>query len=251
MEAKGLRPFLLTGGFEMASRYYGVSKGVNTVTESASTTSKQLELIVDLSKSLVKSEVLQILEMLEEKILAGSFPVTTAALLYKAFYMNRGQNFTGIASGTPGYATGTVTMASVLANDTFDYDGTVFTAKTGSPGAAEWDRSLASNTLVAADLVRVFNATAATAAKAVATSALGVVTFTPVLPGTAANSFTLASSDGTRLAVSAATMTGGTEVTSGDVRLKILMSAAYKKADFAVGIQRLEEHLIKGNWPPA
>lgn len=237
----------------MASRYWGLSRGVGryTVSEASSSPGKHLEVSIDLTKNFTRPEFLQKLDEIFGVILSGPFPAATAAEVYKAWYISRGQTQRNVTGGFPTKGTGTVTNASVLANDTFTFDGTLFTAKTGSPGAAEWDRSLASDTLVAADLVRVFNATAATAAKAVATSALGVVTFTPVLPGTAANSFTLASSNSGRLAVSAATLLGGTEVTGGDMLVKLLSAGNFNPTDLMNQLDAIKDWALTHQWPPA
>lgn len=107
-------------------------------------------------------------------------------------------------------ATGTITCASVANNDTVTIQGVVFTAKT-SPSATvptQWARG-GTNTADAAALVACVNAYAPTNALVTATNSAGVVTLRAVTAGTAANSYTLASSDGATLAVSGATLAGG------------------------------------------
>lgn len=109
-------------------------------------------------------------------------------------------------------ASGTITCAAAADGDTVTIAGVVFTGETGSPGTDEFDISLASDALVAADLARCINAsTDALLAGIVSASASdAVVTVTVVQAGRLGNHITLASSNGTRLAVSAARLTGGT-----------------------------------------
>jgi len=113
-------------------------------------------------------------------------------------------------------ATGTVTCASVAAADTFTLNGVVYTAVNGAPASnVQFDMS-GSDTADATSLVNAINS--ATPAQVgvygliKARSAAGVVTLYAVTGGTAANAYTLASSNGGRLAVSGATMASGAAV---------------------------------------
>lgn len=115
-------------------------------------------------------------------------------------------------------ASGTVTLASVLANDTVTIDGVVLTAVSGTPAANQFDMS-GSDTVDAVSFVAAVAANATLASKVVATSALGVVTLTALTAGTAGNSITLASSNGSRLAVSAARLASGTNGTEYTVQV--------------------------------
>jgi hypothetical protein len=109
------------------------------------------------------------------------------------------------------YATGTITLASVLNNDTVTIAGQVLTAKTANPGANQFLVGV-SNTADAAALVAAINlSTNATFGYATATSALAVVTVSGGDAGLIGNLVTLASSNGGRLAVSGAALTGGAE----------------------------------------
>jgi phage tail sheath gpL-like len=110
-------------------------------------------------------------------------------------------------------ATGTVTCASAQALDTVTIDGVVFTAVSGTPAAGEFDIS-GTNTAAAASLVAAIASNATLDGRVVASSALGVVTLTAVEGGELGNSISLASSNGTRLAVSAAALAGGVNGTS-------------------------------------
>jgi phage tail sheath gpL-like len=108
----------------------------------------------------------------------------------------------------PAKASGTVTCASVQAADTVTIDGVVLTAVSGTPAADEFDIS-GTNTAAAASLVAAINANATLDGRVTATSALGVVTVQADQYGEDGNSVSLASSDGTRLAVSGAALSGG------------------------------------------
>lgn len=60
----------------MANRYYGLNRGQTefSVTEGAATGSTDIEIRVDLSKSLIKSEVLVKLDELIDHIIKGNWP---------------------------------------------------------------------------------------------------------------------------------------------------------------------------------
>mgnify|MGYP003572758074 CR=1 FL=1 len=55
----------------MASRYYGMDRGEiqEDIDEDSSTTSSDVEIVIDLSKSLTRAEVLEIMDMLKRRIL--------------------------------------------------------------------------------------------------------------------------------------------------------------------------------------
>lgn len=103
-----------------------------------------------------------------------------------------GNAFTLTSSGATLAVSGaTLANGAALANNQFDFIGT--NAETGT------------------DMARAVNASTTAAVKQVAAtvSAAGVVTVTSKTPGVAGNAIALASSNGARLAVSAATLTAG------------------------------------------
>lgn len=108
-------------------------------------------------------------------------------------------------------ATGTVTLASVLAADFVTINGVVYTAVAGVKANNTQFSIDGSDTVDAADLVdSITNDTRqGTLADITATNAAGVVTVTSTAIGVAGNAVTLVSSNGTRLAVSGATFAGG------------------------------------------
>ena len=110
-------------------------------------------------------------------------------------------------------ATGTVTLASVLADDTVTINGLVYTAVAGVKANNTEFSIDGSDTVDAADLVdSITNDTRQGTLKDItATNAAGVVTLTSTAIGTAGNAVTLVSSNGTRLAVSGATFSGGVD----------------------------------------
>jgi phage tail sheath gpL-like len=113
-------------------------------------------------------------------------------------------------------ATGTVTCASVQAGDTVTINGVTVTAHAATTSATLFAVG-ASDTACGDNLVTClkFAAQDALIARHVwPTNNGGVVTLTAKTPGHAGNAITLASSNGTRLAVSGARLTGGTGVTS-------------------------------------
>lgn len=60
----------------MASRYYGMNRGDNetAIAEGSSTNSKAIELVIDLTKSLTKAEVIQAIKMLTNYLIKGNWP---------------------------------------------------------------------------------------------------------------------------------------------------------------------------------
>lgn len=106
-------------------------------------------------------------------------------------------------------ASGTITAASALAADTVTVNGVVFTAVSGAGTAHQFDIS-GSDTAAAASLATKINADATLALIVSAANASSAVcTITALKTGTAGNAYTLATSNNTRLAKSAATLTSG------------------------------------------
>jgi len=104
-------------------------------------------------------------------------------------------------------ATGTVTLASFVADDTVTINGVVLTGKASPAGEAQFAVGV-SDTADAAALAAAINAHSTLSLMVVASSALGVVTLTAILPGYLGNAVTLAIS--AHGSVSAARMAGGT-----------------------------------------
>lgn len=109
-------------------------------------------------------------------------------------------------------ATGTVTLAACAAADTVTINGVTFTASSTPSGESEFEID-GDNTADAAALVAKINAhsNALITGLVTASNVLGVVTITATIPGKTGNCITLASSNGTRAAVSGARLTGGAE----------------------------------------
>lgn len=105
-------------------------------------------------------------------------------------------------------ASGTITVASIQANDTITINGTTITGKASPSGASEFD-SDGSDTVVATAIVDCINAHSSFTGIVTATSALGVVTISAYVKGVIGNCITLASSNNTRLAVSASRLASG------------------------------------------
>lgn len=104
-------------------------------------------------------------------------------------------------------ATGIATFSTIVAGNTVTISGVTFTAATAAANALEFTLG-ADDTSAAAALAVAVNAYPDVAQVVTATSALGVVTFRAVLPGTAGNAITLAKV-GSPIAISGALLTGG------------------------------------------
>ncbi len=107
------------------------------------------------------------------------------------------------------YASGTCTVASIQADDTITINGTTITGKASPSGESQFD-SDGTDTVVAAAIAACINAHSSFAGIVTATSSAAVVTVKAALKGYMGNCITLASSNGSRLAVSAARLAGGT-----------------------------------------
>lgn len=108
-------------------------------------------------------------------------------------------------------ASGTITFSSLANNDTITVAGLVLTAKTSGATGDQFNLG-ADDTAAAANAAAAINANAATDGLVVASSALGVVTVTALVPGELGNLVGLAIS--AHGSVSGALLTGGT---NGDV----------------------------------
>lgn len=105
-------------------------------------------------------------------------------------------------------ASGTVTVASVLADDTLTINNVTLTGKSSPLGESQFD-SDGSDATVAAAIVAKINAHSSLTGIVTATSSGAVVTVSAYVKGLIGNAITLASS-GATLAVSAARLSGGT-----------------------------------------
>lgn len=108
-------------------------------------------------------------------------------------------------------ATGTVTLASFVQNDTVTINGVVMTGKTSPATEAEFACGV-SDTADAAALAAKINAHSSLSLIVSATSALGVVTLTTLKPGLLGNSVTTAIS--AHGSVAAARLASGTDGTT-------------------------------------
>lgn len=108
----------------------------------------------------------------------------------------------------PVAASGTVTCAAVAAADTVTINGVELTASSTPAGEAQFEID-GDNTADAAALVACINAHSTLQYIVSAANVLGVVTITCLIPGVIGNSITLASSNGTRAAVSGARLASG------------------------------------------
>lgn len=106
-------------------------------------------------------------------------------------------------------ASGTLTLASVVANDTLTINGVGFTAKGTAAAATEFDVG-GSDTITAANAVAKINADTTLDGMIIATSSTSVITVTALVAGELGNAVTIAISRGT---ASAARLAGGTNGT--------------------------------------
>lgn len=107
------------------------------------------------------------------------------------------------------FASGTVTVASIQADDTITISGVTLTGKASPAGESQFD-SDGSDTVVATAIAACINAHSSLVGIVTASSSAAVVTISAAQKGLMGNAITLASSDNTRLAVSAARLANGT-----------------------------------------
>lgn len=108
-------------------------------------------------------------------------------------------------------ASGTITLSSHVATDTVTINGTTLTAIASGANSSQYNIG-ADDTATAVNLASTINAHTTLSTMVYATSALGVVTLTALIPGAIGNAVTLAIS--AHGSVSAARMAGGA---NGDV----------------------------------
>lgn len=113
------------------------------------------------------------------------------------------------SSSSPVQASGTITVASIQADDTITIGKTTLTGKSSPSGENQFD-SDGSNSVVAAAIAAKINAHSVLSLLGTATASNAVVTFTAHAHGSLGNHIALASSNGSRLAVSAAYLASGT-----------------------------------------
>lgn len=106
-------------------------------------------------------------------------------------------------------ASGTCTVASIQADDTITINGVTLTGKSSPSGESQFD-SDGSDTVVATAIAACINANSSLTGIVTATSSAAVVTVSAYCKGLIGNAITLASSNGSRLAVSASRLAGGT-----------------------------------------
>lgn len=106
-------------------------------------------------------------------------------------------------------ASATCTVASIQADDTVTINGVTLTGKSSPSGESQFD-SDGSDTVVATALAACINANSSLTGICTASNVADVVTISAYCKGLIGNAITLASSNGSRLAVSAARLAGGT-----------------------------------------
>ena len=150
--------------------------------------------------------------------LGGDLPASGTADKTDAFRAIA-RHFEGLAAGTAVatsvdhrvsavQAAGTVTLATVLVADTVTVGNVVFTAVASGATGAQFNQG-GTDTADAESLVSAINAHATVSKYVTASNVAGVVTLTAKVYGTIGNALALASSNGTRLAVTA--FTGGSD----------------------------------------
>lgn len=169
------------------------------------------------NSGLYKNPALSARRLLDIQIVENANSYTVRSVLAALKFVDRLEDIAFVRN-TPvsTSATGTVTLASALAGDTVTINGLVYTAVAGAKSDNTEFSIDTDDATAAADLADSVNADVrpGTLGDVSATSAAGVVTLTSDQDGAAGNATTLASSDGTRLAVSGATFSGGTTTSS-------------------------------------
>lgn len=189
----------------------------------------------------------------------GAQPIAASATF--AFLATVAANDTGSINGIAQTATalrahGTVTAASVQANDTVTVGVTVFTAVNGgTPTSIQFDMS-GSDTQTAAALVAAINAHPTASTVAVAKNAAGVVTVAALLEGAAGNGVVvLASSNNTRLAVaggvSGGKLAAGADPTTDQFDFEgtaVMTARSFARSILASTTALVVNHVEAANW---
>lgn len=230
----------------MARRYYGISRGETTPTESASTTSKGLEFSVDLALNFEKADVYVKLRELKNILLKSDWQPATAVQYMRRWGLNKGQtefNF-GTALATAASLTNqtlvyTANIAGVAGNSisvtlvdppgnnvplSIAVVGTAITVTLATDGSS-------AITTTRAQLVAALNAdTAVTALLTVAGSGATVITAL------------------TQTSLSAGALP---VVSNDDVYVDVLVSQAFDKVQALNALEAISNYIIGDIWPPA
>lgn len=230
----------------MASRYYGLNRGgENYVVESSSTTSKDVQFVIDLAIGMTRVEALLLMSHLLNSIKRGNWPILSAAGVHYLMGIDRGEFQKDITTSQSTYAT--------LTNQTLVY--TAVTADTGGNSItialvdpAGNDQALAVSVIASAISVSL------------ATGPAGAITTTRAQLVAAINAnaaaaalVSVAGSGATAITALAATnlATGAAPSISTGVWLDLDMTAGLTKSDVTTLLKKIENHIIRGNWPPA
>jgi hypothetical protein len=164
--------------------------------------------IITLNSGLYKNPALSARRPLDIEIVANANAHTVRSALAALKFVDKLEDIAAVS----GFASGTVTLATALADDTVTINGLVYTAVTGAKADNTEFSIDGTDTVDAADLADSINNDdrEGTLGDVSATSALGVVTITTTVSGEAGNAVTLAEDTGdTTISVSGATLTGG------------------------------------------
>ncbi len=230
----------------MASRYYGLNRGgENYVVESSSTTSKDVQFVVDLAIGMTRVEALLLMSHLLNSIKRGNWPILAATGVRYLMGIDRGESQKDITTSASTYAT--------LTNQTLIY--TAVTADTGGNSITIALVDPAGN-----DQVLAVSVIASAISVSLATGPAGAITTTRAQLVAAINAnaaaaalVSVAGAGATAITALSATplATGAAPSISTGVWLDLDMTALMTKSDVTTLLKKIENHIIHGNWPPA
>jgi hypothetical protein len=233
----------------MARRYYGLNKGQTefSLTEGSSSGDKDLEVSVDLAiTSMSKSDAFNLITSLKNFMLRGNWPAGATADYQRRWGMNWGDTENAVLTDISDYA--------LLLNQTITY--TAVTAGTAGNSITIALVDPAGNNQVLAVTVL-----ASAISVSLATGVAGAITTTraqlvaAINASAAASALVSASGAGataiTALAATALATGAAPTVANDDVYVDVKMSAALSTAEMVMMMSTIQNHITKGNWPPA
>lgn len=231
----------------MASRFYGLNRGQTEfqVAEASSTGTKDAEVVVDLSKNLVKGDVYTLIDIIRDRIIRELWPAKAVADFQVGFGLDRGQREVDVVIAAAAYA--------ALTNQTI-----VYTAKLGGVAGNGITLALVDppGNNVPLSVAVVGSAITVT----LATDGSSAITTTRAQLVAAINAdaaaFALLAAVGSGAtvitALSATNLTtGAAPATGGDVAAIFKTGTSLSRAEALQALKMIQNHIIKNIWPPA
>lgn len=230
----------------MARRYYGMNRGATAVTESSSTTAKDLEVSIDLAVSLTKIDVYAKLKELENVLVKSNWPAGTTLEYQKRWGLNRGQTEFSVGTAVASYATLT-DQTLVYTAKTAGTAGNNITIELIDPPGNNVALSISVVGTAISVTLATNGASAITTTRAQLVAALQADAAVMALIGvTGAGATAITAIAATNLATGAAPV-----VSNDDVYVEVLTGSGLTKNEALIMLNTIENYIELDTFPPA